>query len=343
MRRIGSRFGRRSFLRGSLSLAGLGLLGGCGIRPLGAPPAKVRRIGYLTAGSTPTGPEPLSDAFRLGLRELGWVEEHNVAVEFWPADGKLERLPEVATDLVRSGVDLIHAAITPVALAAMQATTTIPIVFSAPADPVLQGLADSLAHPGRNATGLTSINIELTAKRVQLLKETVPSASRLVVLTNPDLAGNVTYQAFLQAFDAGARASGLQLRYVSLRGPDDLDSVAATITNERPDVLAVQPDPVLFGLRRPIAEVAMRLRLPAIADNRESAQAGLLLSYGAQLPDLYRRSAVYVDKIFRGAKPSELPVEQPTTFEFVINLKTAQALGLTVPESVLQQATEVIQ
>jgi putative ABC transport system substrate-binding protein len=343
MRRSRSRCGRRRFLQAGLAIGGLALLAGCGTPLPVARPSRVRRIGYLTAGSTPPGPEPLSDAFRQGLRELGWVEGQNVAVEFWPADGKLERLPEVAADLVRSGVDLIHAATTPVALAAMQATATIPIVFAAPADPVLQGLVGSLARPGRNATGLSSINVELTAKRVQLLKEAVPSASRLVVITNPELAGNATYRAFGQAFDTGARASGLQLRHVSLRGAGDLGSAAAAIADERPDVLAVQPDPVLYGLRGPIADIALRLRLPAIADTRENAQAGLLLAYGAQFPDLYRRSATYADQILRGAKPGELPVERPTLFDFIVNVKTAKALGLAISDSVLQQATDAIQ
>ena len=280
-------------------------------------------------------------AFEEGLRSLGYRVGENVAIEYRFANGEMERLPALAADLVRLGVDIIVAGFNPITVAAMKATTTIPIVMTAGVDPVRAGLVASLARPGGNVTGLAvDAGGEILGKRFELLKETLPNLSRLGILFNPDVALNRTR---LTSMTETARALGLTTIPVEARGLDALEQAFAIMVRERAQAFVMQGDSVLFNHRSQIAEMALKNRLPAASLQRELAEAGFLLTYGADIGDLYRRSAVFVDKIFKGAKPADLPVEQPTKFELVINLKTAKALGITVPPSILLRADEVIE
>ena len=282
------------------------------------------------------------DAFRQGLRERGYVEGQNIVVEYRAADGKIERLPGLASDLARLKVDLIVATGTPLARAAQQATTTIPIVSAVMGDPVGDGLVASLARPGGNITGLTFLGPELVPKRLELLKQAVPRVSRVAALWHPGAFGERTNRDMLKETEAAARTLGVQLQLVAVRGPDELDGAFSTMTRARADALIVFPSTMLFSERRRIVDLAAKHRLPSMAMAREFVELGGLIAYGASIPDLIRRGVTYVDKILKGAKPADLPVEQPTKFELVVNLKTAKALGLTIPQSLLLRADEVI-
>ena len=298
-------------------------------------PAKVPRIGYLAS----TSPSPVHDAFRQGLRELGYIEGQNTVVEYRWAEGKLERFPDLAAELVRLKVDVIVASTTAPALAAKNATTTIPIVIVYVADPVGRGLVASLARPGGNITGLSWGGIELSGKQLELLKEAVPKLSRVAVLTNP--AGEF-HRAVLREAEAAAGALAVQLQPFEVRDPTDFDSAFAAMTRARAGALLVPGDPMFFIQRTRVAHLAAKSRLPAMYGLREHVEAGGLMSYAPSIRDTHRRAAVYVDKILKGAKPADLPVEQPTKFEMVVNLKTAKALGLTIPQSILIWADQVM-
>jgi putative tryptophan/tyrosine transport system substrate-binding protein len=306
--------------------------------------AKVARIGYLLTGSL-ASPEAraMVDAFRQGLRERGYVEGQSIIIEYRSADGRIERFPELANELASLNLDLILAPNTPAARAAQRATTTIPIVVPVMGDPVADGLVASLAHPGGNITGLTFLGPELVSKRLGLLKQALPNASRVAALWHSGAYGERTTREMLQATDAAARTLAVELQLVEVRGVDEFNRAFSAMTGNRADALIVLPSPLLFNERKNIVDLAMKHRLPSISMAREFAELGGLMAYGASLTDLQRRSATYVDKILKGAKPADLPVEQPTKFEFVINLKTAKALGLTIAESFQLLADEVIE
>jgi putative ABC transport system substrate-binding protein len=303
------------------------------------PATRVYRIGYQSIGSREQTLHFVK-AFEDGLRSLGYRVGENVIIEYRFADGQLERLPALAADLVRLGVDVIVATgINPSAVAAMKATTTIPIVMTG-LDPVGAGLVASLARPGGNVTGLTvDAGGEILGKRFELLKETLPNLSRLGILWNPDVAFVRSRQTSMAEI---ARTLGLTTIPVEARGLETLEPAFATMVSEGVQAFVMQGDSTLFNYRGQIAEMALRNRLPAASIQRELADAGFLLSYGAVIPDIYRRLAGLVDKIFKGARPAELPVEQPTKYELVINLKTAKALGIDIPPSILARADEVI-
>jgi len=304
---------------------------------------KVARIGILTGGSPEIPVEQAAlDAFRQGLRELGYAEGQNIALDYRFAEERWERLSGLAAELVRLKVDVIFALYTPPALAAKQATSTIPVVAAAMADPVGDGLVASLARPRGNITGTTFLGPELVAKRLGLLKEALPRVSRVAALWHPGVYSERTMRDMLKETEVAARALGVQLQLVEARGPNDFDSAFSAMTRDRAGAFIVLPSPMLYREHRRIVNLAAKSRLPAMYQAREFVEAGGLMAYGANLADLSRRAATYVDKILKGTKPADLPVEQPTKFEFVINLKTAKALGLTVPQSVLIQADEVI-
>ena len=305
------------------------------------PAGRVYRVGYLSIGSREQTLHFIK-AFEEGLRSLGYRVGENVVIEYRFANGEMERLPANAADVVRLGVDIIVSAGTnPITVAAMKATTTIPIVMITGIDPVNTGLVASLAHPGGNVTGLAvDAGGEILGKRFELLKEILPNLSRLGILFNPDVALTRSRQT---SMGETARALGLTLIPVEARGLDALEQAFAILERERAQAFVMQGDSVLFNSRGQIAEMALRNRLPAASIQRELAEAGFLLSYGADILDLYRRSAVFIDKIFKGAKPADLPVEQPTKFELVVNLKTAKTLGLDVPPTLLARADEVIE
>ncbi|MFQ5946033.1 MAG: ABC transporter substrate-binding protein [Anaerolineae bacterium] len=300
---------------------------------------KVYRIGNLAAASH-SAAAANRDAFLQGLRERGWVEGENLIIESRYAEGKLERLPDLAAELVRLRVDVIHAVSTTATRAAMNATTTIPIVFSLVGNPVELGFVASLARPGGNVTGLTSVaGFEIFGKQLELLKDALPNASRVAVLYNP---ANLYIPVALRETEAAARSLGLQLQNREARGPDEFDSVFAAMTTERADALLVLPDAMFFHHRTRLADLAAKHRLPAMYGHTPHAKAGGLMVYAASMTDLFRRAAGYLDKILRGVNPAELPVERPRKFELIINLKTAKALGLTIPPSVLLRADKVI-
>jgi putative ABC transport system substrate-binding protein len=316
-----------------------------GVAPLAAEAqqaAKVARIGYL---STNLAASPhLRDAFRQGLRDLGYVEGRNVVVEFRDAEGKVDRFPALAAELVALKVDVIVAeggTLGP--RVAMQATRTIPIVFAGAGDPVGSGLVTSLARPGGNVTGLSGIGPELIGKRLELLKQAVPGVDRVAVLRQPVALGERTANDMLKAADVAARALGVQPQFIEARDPADLGRAFSDMSSARAGALTVLPANMFLREHRRLVDLAAKSRLPAVYTSREFVDAGGLMSYGASQPDLFRRAATYVDKILKGAKPGDLPVEQPTKFELVINLKTAKVLDLTIPRSVLAQADEVIQ
>ena len=302
---------------------------------------KVPRIGYLGQNRA-TSPH-LQEAFLQGLRDLGYAEGRNVVIEHRDAAGKLERLPALAAELVALKVDVIVATSTPQALAAKQATRAIPIVFASVADPVGSGLVSSHAQSGGNVTGLATLTQELVGKCLEQLKQVVPGVNRAGVLWHPGTRGERTEQVMLREAGVAARSLGVRLQFFESRGPEDFDKAFAEMTSAGAEALAVLSSTMLFNERRRLVDLAAKARLPAVYPWREAVDAGGLMSYGANIADLYRRTATYVDKILKGAKPGDLPVEQPTKFEVVINLKTAQQLGLTIPPSVLARADEVIQ
>jgi putative tryptophan/tyrosine transport system substrate-binding protein len=307
-------------------------------------PAKIPRIGVLLTG-WPQSPETLApiDAFRQGLRQLGYVENQNIAIEYRFAEGKIEHFPNLAAELVRLNLDLIVAANTPAAIAARQATTTIPIVGVAMGDPIEDGLVASLARPAGNVTGLTFLAPELTAKRLQLLKEVLPNLSRIAVLWQPGAYAERTTSEMVKATESVARTLGVQLRLIEVHDVDQFDRAFATIASERAEALLVFPGSTFFNARRRIVELAVAHRLPSIYAAREFVELGGLISYGASINDLFRHSAAYVDKILKGANPVDLPVEQATRFELVINLKAAKELGIEVPLPLMIRADEMIE
>ena len=301
-------------------------------------------MGYLSllSRSDPTI-GPLRDAFQQGLREVGYIEGQTMTIEWRFAEGKRERLPELAAELVRLKVDLIFTETTAAARAATQVTTTIPIVFNPLADPVREGFVGSLARPGANLTGMTQMAPELSRKRVELFREAIPGMTRVGILLHSGVLSEATGRVMLEETEAGAQAARLQLERVEAQGPDDFDALFAAMYRERIGGLIVLASPVFLSERRRIADLATKNRLPTMFILREFAEAGGLMSYGPNYAELWRRTATYVDRILKGAKPSDLPVEQPARFELLINLKTARALGLTIPASVLTRADQIIQ
>jgi putative tryptophan/tyrosine transport system substrate-binding protein len=324
---------RRAFLAGSTVLLAA---------PLGAEAqtaGKPARIGRLSP-SLPETDAPLTDAFRKGMRESGWIHGQTFAVEDRFAEGKPERLAKLAADLVRQAVDVILAGSIPGALAAKNATATIPVVMVATGDPIGSGLVVNLARPAGNLTGVTGLGQELSAKRLELLKGAVPRLSHVAVLTNP--ASTYT-GAFLKEREGLARNLRVRLRVIEADGPDGLKTAFGTMASERAEALMVLTDIMFITHRQAIVELAARHRLPAVYGEREYVNDGGLMCYGANLEDMYRRAAFYVDKILKGARPADLPIEQPTKFDLVINLKTANTLGLTIPPSLLLRADQVIE
>jgi putative ABC transport system substrate-binding protein len=303
--------------------------------------AKVFRIGIL-GHFPPTEPEVsrLWEGFLQGLRELGYVEGQNIVIERRYSEGRFERLPALAAELVGLRVDLILATATPGAVAAKQATSTIPIVMTHHSDPVGTGLVASLAKPGGNITGLSLLSPEIAVKRLDLLKQVVPKISRVAVLSNP---ANQSHPLTLKEIEVAARSLKVRLQVLEAQEPMDLAGAFSAAERESAGALIVLADAMFFGHRTLIAERAAKGRLPMIGVERGYATAGGLLAYGADLRENFRRAALYVDKILKGAKPADLPVEQPMRFELVINLKTAKTLGLTIPQSVLFRADQVIQ
>ena len=300
---------------------------------------KVYRLGYLAAIS-PTGRRP-AEAFTQGLHDLGWIEGQNLVIDFRSADGRYDRLPELAAELVRLKVDVIVAGATPAAMAAKKATRTIPIVIHGTGDPVGLGLADSLARPGGNVTGLSySVGLDTFGKTLELLTEALPKVRRVAVLSNP---ANPAHVAATSTVKAVARSLRVQLQLLEAREPNQFDNAFTAMAKGQADALLVIADGMFVLHRTRLAELAARNRLPSMHGNRENVEAGGFMSYGPSNVVAFRRAAVFVDKILRGAKPADLPIEQPTKFDLVINLKTAKALGLTIPPSLLQRADHVIQ
>ena len=301
--------------------------------------AKISRIGYLATNRTPH----FQEAFRQGLRDLGYVEGRNLVIEDRNAEGKAERLPALAAELVALKVDVIVAASTPAALAAKQATRTLPIVFTAVADAVTSRLVTSLAQPSGNVTGLSVLAPELVGKCLELLTQAVPRVNRVAVLWQPGAVGERTEKDTLREAEVAARALGVRPQFVAAPGPVDIERAFSDMSRARASALTVLTSAMLFTERRRLVALAAKNRLPTVYPWREAVDAGGLMAYGPDLADLYRRVATYVDKILKGAKPADLPVEQPTKFELVINMKTAKALGLTIPQSLLGRADQVIE
>jgi putative tryptophan/tyrosine transport system substrate-binding protein len=304
-------------------------------------PTKVPRIGYLS-NTDIVGESARSEAIRLALRERGYIEGQNIAIEYRYTEGKRDRAPELAAEMVRLKVDIIVVAGgASWVLAAKNATKTIPIVMTgAGADPVKEGLIESLARPGGNVTGITNLIRELGGKRLELLKEAVPKLARVGALYDPAAPG--TTREVKEDLPVAARALGLTVQPWEVRAVDDLERVFAALNKGRPDGLYVAGGGQMFANRKRIAGFALKSRLPSTYNNKEAVDAGGLMSYGADLPDSYQRVAYYVDRILKGAKPADLPVEQPTKFELVINLKTAKQIGVTIPQPLLYRADKVI-
>jgi putative ABC transport system substrate-binding protein len=317
-------------------LALSGMLFALGVPAEAQQPGKVYRIGFLSTNP----PEAHAwNALLDGLRERGYIEGQNILFERRFSEGKAERFPEFAAEMVRFNADIIIVTTTPAAFAAKNATQTIPIIIPTALDPVGTGLVASLARPGGNITGLSSLAPELSGKRLELLKEVVPGMTRVAVLWNPANPANASVWKETQA---AARALGLQLQSREVRGPQDLDDAFALTAKARPDALLVLSDSLINMHRQKIAEFVTQKRLPSVFASTEGVMAGGLMSYGPSLADRYRRTAHYVDRILKGTKPSDLPVEQPTKFEFIINLKAAKQIGLTIPPNVLARADKVI-
>jgi putative ABC transport system substrate-binding protein len=334
---------RRRFLRVSLGVAGLSLVLGCGRLPWQPSQAvRIRRIGFLASFPIPLPPTPGSGirAFHDSLHELGWTEGENFTIEYRSAELRDEQLPELAAELVNLGVDVIVASSTPGALAAKQASSTVPIVMPNMLDPVGSGLVESLARPGTNVTGLSFYGPVLSGKRLQLLKEVIPSLLSVAVLWH---ANNPAAAADFRQTQAAAAALNLQIRSEEVRSPDDFRGAFAAIAEQRPDALVVLPDNLTATNSQLIVDFAVAERLPGMYPQGFFATQVGLMAYGPDVVDSYQRAAAYVDKILKGVKPADLPVEQPTKLDFVINLKTAHALGLAIPKSVLESTTQVIQ
>ena len=317
---------------------------------LGAPPAAeaqqasgTPRIGYMSLNLTAGDPRS-RHAFFQGLRDLGYVEGKNLVIEYRDAEGKPDRFPRLAAELAALKVSVILAAGgTLGAMAAKQATSTIPIVFGAVGDPVSEGLVTSLARPGGNVTGLAVSSPELASKSLELLKQAVPGLAQVALLLKPDAAPPAVTQQRIKTWDAAAQALGMRLQVVESRGPEEFDRAFSDMARARPGAVTVVSTPVFDNEPRRLVELAARHRLPAVYTFKAYVDAGGLMSYGPDISDLYRRAATYVDKILKGARPGDLPVEQPTKFELVVNLKTARTLGLTIPPSLLARADQVIE
>jgi putative tryptophan/tyrosine transport system substrate-binding protein len=306
--------------------------------PAGAQQPRVPRVGYVFATTSSEG-QDLLRAIREGLRELGYMEGRSIALEVRWAEGRYERLPALVAELVHLKVDILVVAATPGALAAKSATSTIPVVMVAVGDPVGSGLVASLARPGGNLTGLSLLNPELHGKRLELLKQVLPRVSRVATLTNP---GNPSHELFWKETQVAAQALALQLQPVEVRGPEDFAGAFGAAAGSHAGAIIAFDDPLTLGYSTQIVALAAKHRLPVIYGFREFPEVGGLMSYGANRRDLYRRTTVFVDKILRGTKPADLPVEQPTKFEFIINLKAAKQIGLTIPPNVLARADKVI-
>jgi putative ABC transport system substrate-binding protein len=302
-------------------------------------PGKVPRVGYVFARVS-SGDQHLWDTARQGLRELGYVDGENIALEVRWAEGRSERLPELVAELVRLKVDVLVVTGTPATLAAKNATRTIPIVFLGVGDPVRSGLVASLARPGSNLTGLSLLNPEVSGKRLELLKESLPNISRVAVLTNP---GNPVHDVYWKETQTAAQTLGLQLQPIKVQAPEDFDAAFRAAARGRPHALLAFDDPLTMAYRARLVALAAKYRLPTMYGFREFPDVGGLLSYGPNLLDQYRRTATYVDRVLKGSRAADLPVEQPTKFELVINRRTAQALGLAIPPSVLARADQVIE
>jgi putative ABC transport system substrate-binding protein len=329
---------RRRFLQSSLALVGLGLLSSCGMLPPQTPQAaKVPRIGWLGGSAgIPAG----DAAFRDGLAELGYVDGQTITIEHRVAGGSAERLRDLAAELVGLNLDVVVTTGINGAAAVRERSSTIPVVVLAGSDPVQAGLAASFARPGGQVTGVTAISHSLSGKRLALLQEAAPRIARVGALWNLD---SPTKAEEWRETERAAEALGLQVRALGVRSPSDLNGALDVARAERVDALIAFNEALTVTLRGRIAEFALASGLPSMFEFSEWTEAGGLLSYGPNRPAMYRRVATYVDKILKGASPADIPVEQPTTFDFVINLKTAQALGLSIPPAVLQQATELIQ
>ncbi len=312
---------------------------GAPLRLLAQPSGTVYRIGFL-GGGLPSTSKSLVEGFREGMRDLGYVEGRNYILDFRWGEGRNDRLAELAAELVRANVNVIVTAGEPAIRAAKQASTTVPIVMGAVGDPVGAGFAASLAQPGGNITGVSNLAVDLPGKWLQLLREADPRISHVAVLWNP---ANPTHHAFWKVAQTAAQAMGIKVLGVEFSGPDDFERGFATMSLGRVDGLLVLPDPITAFNRAKLAELMAKHRLPGIALFRESAEAGFLLSYGVDAFNNHRRAAAYVDKILKGAKPGDLPIEQGTKFDLVINLKTAKALGLAIPQALLRRADDVIQ
>jgi putative ABC transport system substrate-binding protein len=302
---------------------------------------EIARIGWL-AVNLAANPR-LREAFLQGLRDLGYVEGRNVVIEDRSAEGKPERVPALAAELVALKVDVIVTSGTPQALAAKHATRSVPIVFAGVSDPVKSGLVTSLARPGGNVTGLSLLAPDLVGKDLEQLKQAVPGVSRVAVLWQPGALGERTEQKMLKEADVAARALGMRPQFVEARGPENFDRAFLDMTRARAGALTVLSTPMFASERGRLVALAAKNRPPAVYPLREFVDAGGLIAYGPNAVDMYRRAATYVDRILKGAKPGDLPVEQATKFELIINLKTAKALGLTIPPSLLQRADQVIE
>jgi len=301
---------------------------------------KVFRIGYLSA-PTRASVEGILEAFLRALRDLGWIEGQNIVIEYRWAEGDLKRLPDLANDLVRRNVDVIVAPAASAALAAKEATTTIPIVMIFSNDAIGQGLVSNLARPGGNVTGTTNVPIsEMIGKRLQILKEAVPSATRIAIVYDP---GDKVFLPPMVSLESAAGSLGVQLRYVPMRTSADFDRTFAAMERQRVDALLIAGGTTFSINRLKFNELALKRRLPTMFAVREGAEAGGLASYGVNMTDFVERSAAYIDKILKGTKPAELAIEQPRKFELIINMKTARSLGISIPQSVLARADEVIQ
>jgi putative ABC transport system substrate-binding protein len=302
---------------------------------------KVARIGWL-AVNLAANPQ-LREAFLQGLRDLGYVEGRNIVIEDRSAEGKPQRVAALAAELVALKVDVIVTSGTPQALAAQHATRTVPIVFAGVSDPVKSGLVTSLARPGGNVTGLSLLAADLVGKGLEQLKEAVRGVSRVAVLWQPGVLGERTEQKMLKEAEVAARALGMRPQFVGARGPENFDRAFSDMTRARAEALTVLSTPMLASERRRLVALAAKHRLPAVYPLREFVDAGGLMAYGPNAVDMYRHAATYVDRILKGTKPGDLPVEQAVKFELVINMKTAKALGLTIPQSVLARADQVIE
>jgi len=302
------------------------------------PQARVLRIGFLGSSS---GPTAVHEGFRQGLRELGWIEGQNFVIDYRYADGH-DRLPALAAELVRLKLDVIVALATPATAAAKNATRTTPIVMIGAGDPVSSGFAASLAHPGGNVTGLaySGADLGILKKQLELLIEAVPKVSRVAILSNPT---NPNHPRWMKEIKDAGRSLRVQLQLLEVRSPDDFDGAFAAMTKERAGACFVVADSIFIGHRARLAALLAKTRLPSFAQYKELVEAGGLMSYAPSLPDLGRRAATYVDKILKGAKPADLPVEQPTRLDLVVNLKTARALGLTIPQQLLVRTDEFIE